>query len=110
MTERRAAGRAGSPDATTPGLRAVRGNADSGMSWEDPAAWRRVYGMRHHASGWIEYCEDGDDPGSDATARVGSLDWQEVGEQRDEWMEGCTCGFLLGVAATSALCVWLLFS
>ena len=80
-----------------------------GRGWEDTEAWQRVYAMRHR-SGWVEYCEDGDDPASAALARAETKEWVQAGGQHDGWATGCLVGFLMSAAAVMGLWLWVAFT
>ena len=85
------------------------GGQGGGGGWEDAEAWQRVFAMRHR-SGWVEYCEDGDDPASAALARAETREWLEAGSRHDGWASGCLTGFLMGAAAVLVLWLWVAFT
>ena len=74
--------------------------------WDDGEAWSRVYAMRH-TSGWVEFCDDGDDPASTAAMRAESQRWLESGERLDNWTDGCLFGCVVGALAASVFWVWM---
>ena len=54
--------------------------------------------------GWVQFCDDGDDPASNAAMRAESRQWLE---SEDKWTGGCLVGCVVGALAASVFWVWV---